>query len=579
MENRQQAWKISIYVAIKTENQKTDSRIEKLLNIVQLKSVDRVIIYKVINLSTIGGIMHKKTLFLVLFLAMFASVFALEIKIDVSKDRSPISPYIYGTNQDIARDANITARRFGGNRTTGYNWENNASNAGNDWKHFSDNWLSENWGMPGDFDKPGALLKHFHQKSKNLNAYSIVTLPLAGYVARDKNGEVGLNDKAPSGRWAEVVFRKEGELSLNPNTWDDKVYLDEQVNFLIHTFGTADKGGVNAYALDNEPDLWASTHPRIHPNKVTVEEYISKSVSVSARVKELDPYAEIFGPASYGFNGFHKFQDAPDWYKQAWTHEWFLAYYLDRMKQASDAAGKRLLDVLAIHWYPEARGSAGRIVFNKENAAANSPARVQAPRSFWDKDYTESSWICDSGHCPLRLIPRVKEMIDKYNPGTKLAFTEYDFGGGSHISGGLAQADVLGVFGKHGVYLATYWMDEWGQFTYAGFRLFRNYDGNKSVFGDTSVRAENPDREKLSVYASVDSEKNSTHAVIINKSEEPVKGLKLSVRGGAGISSAEAWGFDAADSKITKRAGFENIKGNTVSVDMPALSAYHVVMK
>lgn len=523
--------------------------------------------------------MHIKFLLLLVSVVISTQILALEIRIDVSKQRSPISPYIYGTNQDIASDANITARRFGGNRTTGYNWENNASNAGKDWKHFSDNWLSENLGMPRDFDKPGALLKHFHQKSKDMNAYSVITLPLAGYVARDKRGEVTASEKAPSARWAEVVFRKEGQLSLNPDTWDDKVYLDEQVNFLIQTFGTADKGGVNAYALDNEPDLWASTHPRIHPNKATVEGYISKSVSVSARVKELDPNAEIFGPASYGFNGFHKFQDAPDWHSQAWTHGWFLAYYLDRMKQASDAAGKRLLDVLAIHWYPEARGSMGRIVFNKENAAANSAARVQAPRSLWDPGYTESSWICDNGHCPLRLIPRVKEMIDKYNPGTKLAFTEYDFGGGSHISGGLAQADALGIFGKHGVYLATYWMDEWGGFTYSGFKLFRNYDGRNSAFGDISVHAQNPDTEKLSVHASVNEKGKSTHVIIINKSEEAVRGLKVSVRGGSPLSSAEAWGFDASDSKITRRAGFDGIKANSVSLDMPALSAYHVVWK
>lgn len=523
--------------------------------------------------------MNKKIMFLAFLFVCFSAVYGLEIKIDVTKERSPISPYIYGTNQDIARDANITARRFGGNRTTGYNWENNASNAGNDWKHFSDNWLSENWGMPGDFDKPGALLKFFHQKSKNLGAYSVITLPLAGYVARDKNGEVGLSDKAPSSRWAEVVFRKEGELKTEPDTWDNKVYLDEQVNFLVKTFGSAKEGGVNAYALDNEPDLWASTHPRIHPNKVSVEEYIGKSVSVSARVKEIDEHAEIIGPASYGFNGYHKFQDAPDWQSQAWTHEWFLAYYLDRMKQASDTAGKRLLDILAIHWYPEAKGEAGRIVFNKSKAAENSAARLQAPRSLWDPEYSENSWICGNGHCPLKLVPRVKEMIDKYNPGTKLAFTEYDFGGGSHISGGLAQADVLGIFGKYGVYLATYWMDEWGQFTYAGFKIFRNYDGNKSAFGETSVYASNPDKEKISVYASQKAGGESTHVVIINKSTEALKGLKISVKSPNKLSSGEAWGFDAEDSKITKRQDFTGIKAGTVTLEMPPLSAFHLVLK
>ena len=35
--------------------------------------------------------------------------------------------------------------------------------------------------------------------------------------------------------------------------------------------------------------------------------------------------------------------------------------------------------------------------------------------------------------------------------------TEYNFGAGTHISGGLAELDVLGALGREGVYLATYW--------------------------------------------------------------------------------------------------------------------------
>ena len=43
--------------------------------------------------------------------------------INTNQDRKPISPYIYGSNgQSMDRDENITARRLGGNRLTGYNW-------------------------------------------------------------------------------------------------------------------------------------------------------------------------------------------------------------------------------------------------------------------------------------------------------------------------------------------------------------------------------------------------------------------------------------------------------------------------
>ena len=62
--------------------------------------------------------------------------------------------------------------------------------------------------------------------------------------------------------------------------------------------------------------------------------------------------------------------------------------------------------------------------------------------------------------------------------------TEYNFGGGDHISGGLAQADVLGVFGREGLYLGNYWGDGPGNgnaaaYIKAAFRLYRNYDGKR----------------------------------------------------------------------------------------------------
>ena len=59
----------------------------------------------------------------------------------------PISPYIYGTNQLLVGGENWTAMRFGGNRLTGYNWENNASNAGSDWNQSSDDYLASSFGV------------------------------------------------------------------------------------------------------------------------------------------------------------------------------------------------------------------------------------------------------------------------------------------------------------------------------------------------------------------------------------------------------------------------------------------------
>jgi mannan endo-1,4-beta-mannosidase len=523
----------------------------------------------------------KRTIITAAMLAMSVAACAADITVDTAKARQPISKYIYGVNQDIAANTNYTARRLGGNRMTGYNWENNASNAGNDWQQSSDNYLLDSLSVPvTDQNEAGKLLTVFQEKSITMNAYSIITLPLAGFVAKDKGGPVGPKEAAPSDRWAAVVFEKGKELSLDPDKGDDKVYLDEEINFLVNRFGRANTPtGVKGYELDNEPDLWNSTHPRLHPNKTGAEEYIQKSVKASEVVKKMDPYAEVYGPASYGFNGFRTFQDAPDYIQAQWKYGWYLAYYMHSMAEASKKDGKRLLDVLDVHWYPEATQNGKRIVFSQGAAEETAEARVQSPRSLWDKDYSEQSWICSSGHCPMALIPTIQELIDKNYPGTKLAFTEYEYGAGFHPSGGIAQADVLGIFGKYGVYMANYWMVELGAYTLSAFRLYRNYDGNYSTYGDTNIKADTSDAEQMSAYASITGKDDRTlHIIVINKDLGNTETARVTIKSPEKYTHGQAYGFDKASPAITLKETFAAIKGNKLSFVMPPLSAYHLVL-
>src|SRR5262245_20575209 len=97
--------------------------------------------------------------------ALFAADNPVTITINPEANRTAISPFIYGTNQDLT-GARVTARRFGGNRTTGYNWENNASNAGNDYLHQSDNFLTWVAGISGAQENlPGIVVTDFHDDS------------------------------------------------------------------------------------------------------------------------------------------------------------------------------------------------------------------------------------------------------------------------------------------------------------------------------------------------------------------------------------------------------------------------------
>jgi hypothetical protein len=172
------------------------------------------------------------------------------------------------------------------------------------------------------------------------------------------------------------------------------------------------------------------------------------------------------------------------------------------------------VDVLDLHWYPEARGGNVRITENDDREAV-AAARVQAPRSLWDPTYVETSWIAQSVGA-IRLLPRMREKIAARYPGTRLAITEYNYGGGRHISGALATADVLGIFGREDVFAAALWgSDDDVPFFHAAFYCYSNFDGQGGRFGEISVAAATSNHEATSVYASVDPGRDDRVAVVV----------------------------------------------------------------
>ena len=512
-----------------------------------------------------------------------ANIFSQSIDFLITADGSkkPISPYIYGTNQLLTEEENWTAMRQGGNRLTGYNWENNASNAGTDWINSSDNFLTWIAGIQNE-NEPGIVTTTFRNKSIELNAYSLITLQLAGYVARDKSGAVTENQTAPSLRWRSVQFEKGSAFSLQPDTSDSFVYLDEYVNFLVDRFGMANtSNGIKGYSLDNEPGLWISTHPRIHPLQARCVEMVQKAIGVSTAVKNVDPYLEIFGPVLYGFNAYYDFQSAADWdsVKAGTNYQWFIDYYLDQMRLAEITSGKRLLDVLDIHWYPEARGD-NRITETNANTTADKLARVQAPRTLWDNNYTENSWIGQWFGAYLPLIPRLKESIDEYYPGTKLAFTEFSYGGENDITGAIAMADVLGIFGKYDVYLGTYWqLDSPSNYISAAYKIYRNYDGNNSTFGDNSLPSVTSDSVSTSVYGSLNETGNEIHLVVINKKLNESVNSNFTILSQHNIQSGSVWKLDGNSFEIAEINPVINITNNSFSYTLPAGSVCHFVLE
>src|SRR5436190_20580262 len=107
-------------------------------------------------------------------------------QVDGSK-KTAVSPFVYGHNHPQWEKFGWTPTisRAGGNRLTAYNWETNASNAGSDWQHQNDNLMGTD--VPGEAIRKGVASSHDH------GAPCIVTIPIVGRVAADKNGGGGVN--------------------------------------------------------------------------------------------------------------------------------------------------------------------------------------------------------------------------------------------------------------------------------------------------------------------------------------------------------------------------------------------------
>jgi Glycoside hydrolase family 44 len=501
----------------------------------------------------------------------------LALEVDVAKTIGPISPYVYGINSQSSPGTGVTVRRMGGNRQTAYNWEINASNAGSDYQHQSDEWPCTTLGYT-NCGEPAAQFLDFVADNKKIGAATIATVSLVDYVAADKGQAVSEADKAPSKRWDKSLPHKPGAYSATPDLADGVVYEDEFVDFLVHKLGKAADGGIQFYSLDNEPALWPSTHPRIHSAKTTYREMVARTEALASGITTIDPTATLLGGVMFGWSEYQNLSDAPDAKEVGGQYETYVDYYLASMKQLEQKYHRRLVHDLDVHWYPEARGT--KRITDDDNSPKTVEARLQAPRALWDPTYREKSWIDDAlKGKSIRLVRWLEEKIGKQYPGTKLSMTEYDFGGATNISGSLAQADVLGVLGREGVFMANYWGNGPGngplpQYIGAAFKLYRNYDGKGGTYGDTAVTTSVPDLSKASVFAAADSKHPGRLTIVaINKDLRAKFAGTIAIRGATKYTAAQVYRVDRTGPEVRAIDPNVAIRDNRIEYALPPLSA------
>ncbi|MGC4111680.1 MAG: glycoside hydrolase family 44 protein [Nocardioides sp.] len=297
------------------------------------------------------------------------------------------------------------------------------------------------------------------------------------------------------------------------------------VRHLVSTYGKAAHGGVRLYELDNEPDLWNSTHRDVHPDPLSESELWSKSHATARAVKSADPTSDVIGPSDWGWCAyFYSAKDdcgSSNADRDAHGGLPFGEWYLKQFAKAQRSGGTRLLDYFDEHFYPQESG----VALSPAGDAATQALRLRSTRALWDPTYVDESWISDAnGGKPLAWIRTMRAWVKREYPGTRTAISEYNWGGLDSMNGALAQADVLGIFGRERLGLATLWSpakarDPWA---YA-FRMYRNYDGHGGQFGNTSVHAHSTDQGRLAVYAASRRSDGALTVMVVNKSGSAIQ--------------------------------------------------------
>lgn len=206
-------------------------------------------------------------------------------------------------------------------------------------------------------------------------------------------------------------------------------------------------------------------------------------------------------------------------------------------------------------------------VFSSDTSPDTQALRNQSTRLLWDPRYDGSKSRVTGNAAAL--IPLLKSRLKAYPAGTKAGITNYSWGAENAIGGATAQADVLGIFGREGLDIATRPASDPATPTFKAMQLYRNYDGHNAAFGSLSVSDTVPNPDTLSSFAAVRRSDGALTVMVISKASGGSTPISLAVAHFAG-SAAQMWQLTSAN-KITHLPNTA-LSGGSLSATLPAQS-------
>ena len=495
------------------------------------------------------------------------------LTIDAGAIRHPISPDIYGMlgggiqlNPTLAAELKIANVRWGGDAATRYNWAYDSTCDG------ADNWFVCQLFGPVT---PGYAVDNMISTYRTAYAGShiLVTIPIIPWIDSSSTELCSYPVSVYGSQQAQITIGTgqvcgNGVTTSGTNIVDSNIPYDmvanstaaqtAWLNHLVSKWGTAANAGVTYYQLDNEPGGWANTHRDAIPNQPTYDVISSLGEQYATAIKAVDPTAKVLGPSDYGEWG---------WVENVPSGSSLLAgqYYLQQFAQYDAAHGSRTLDCFDEHYG-----------VGDSSSPANSFNQV---RTFWDPTYMSSGdfpyALTGSSPAAIEMIPRFQNWVATYYPNTAICMSEYEVqhqSPANPLVDALVEGDALGVFGYYDLQLANLYdtVNPTDPEAYT-FLMYRNYDGNGSQFGDTSVSSTSTDQTQLSVYGALRSTDGALTIIAINKTTAAIQ-TSLSLSNFNSTGTAAVYSYSSANLAQIVAGSPVPVSSNTISYTFPAYS-------
>jgi len=497
----------------------------------------------------------------------------INVTINALGDRHTISLYIYGGAypRDAAHvtDSGLSLVRWGGNATSTYNWQLGTYNADND--YYFEDYAAEGFSGGGDSDST-----KFITDVQTAGSHPLMTMAMLPWVAQSPETSTtqggtdnyhwsfsvatfgtqcstdtyntdagdGLKSDCKTPVTTNAVTSAYYPL-LDDNTQSCSggtcVYRDAWAQALATAFGSGTCAvpyfsitSCHFYDMDNEIEIWGSTHFDIHPTPSGYDELANVYLTEAPKLKTWDPQAVRFGPVTccwwFYWNGANNND------KAAHGGVDFVPWWLNQVYWQDQIAGARSLDVFDLHAYPDADTSG----LTKAQLQALA---VSIYRDYWDPTFVSPSSSINQQYTtniqpnktiPFR-IPRMRAIVNMIYPGTPLSFTEWSaaFVSESDFSTALGDTDAYGIFGRERMSFASRWTAPVPTNpNYQALKLYTNYDGAHHGFGTTSVSDTNDGNPSLfSSYAAVDSTGTTLTVIVLNKDPQNTAQAQFALTG------------------------------------------------